>query len=49
MAKALNDTSLKVDPAFIDYEDENDNIAESINEEDAKAVIEYFFSGDPND
>ena len=49
MAKALNDTSLKVDPAFIDYEDENDNIAESINEDDAKAVIDYFFSGDPND
>ena len=48
MAKALNDTSLKVDPAFIDYEDENDNIAESINEDDAKAVIDYFFSGDPN-
>ena len=49
MAKALNDTSLKVDPAFIDYEDENDNITESINEDDAKAVIEYFFSGDLND
>ena len=48
MAKALNDTSLKVDPEFIDYEDENDNIAESINEDDAKAVIEYFFSGDAN-
>ena len=48
MAKALNDASLKVDPAFIDYEDENDNIAESINEDDAKAVIDYFFSGDPN-
>lgn len=49
MAKALNDTSLKVDPAFIDYDDEDDNIAESINEDDAKAVIEYFFSGDMND
>ncbi len=49
MANALNDSSLKVEPAFIDFEDENDNIADSINEEDAKAVIDYFFSGGTND
>lgn len=41
MADALNDPSLRVNPAEYEYDDESDD--ENITEGDAKAIINYFF------
>lgn len=43
MADALNDSSLKVDPNGFEY-DQEDNDENELNMDDAKAIIEYFFS-----
>ena len=49
MAMALNDQSLKVEPGVFDYDDEEENDANTLTTDDAKAVIAYFFSGTQND
>lgn len=49
MAMALNDQSLKVEPGVFDYDDEEEDDADSLTSEDAKAVISYFFSGAQDD
>lgn len=45
MAKALNDSSLNISISEIDYDEEVDDF-DSLTTDDARAVIEYFFSGD---
>lgn len=42
MADALNDSSLRVNPAEYEYDDESED-DENITEGDAKAIIDYFF------
>ena len=44
MAQALEDSSLSVEISSVDYDEEADDF-ESITAADAKAVIDYFFSG----
>lgn len=48
MAQALEDSSLSVEISSVDYDDEAEDY-DSLTADDAKAVIEYFFSGDQND
>ena len=48
MAQALEDSSLSVEISSVDYDEEAEDY-DSITADDAKAVIEYFFSGDQND
>lgn len=48
MAQALEDPSLNVEISSVDYDEEAEDY-DSLTTDDAKAVIEYFFSGDPND
>lgn len=48
MAKALDDSSLNIAISEVDYDEEADD-ADSLNANDAKAVIEYFFSGGQDD
>ncbi|MBD5145451.1 MAG: DEAD/DEAH box helicase [Ruminococcus sp.] len=48
MAKALNDYSLNVAISEVDYDEEADDF-DSLTADDAKAVIDYFFSGDQDD
>ena len=48
MAKALNDYSLSVAISEVDYDEEADDF-DSLTADDAKAVIDYFFSGDQDD
>ncbi len=45
MARALEDSSLKVEISSIDYDEEAEDY-DSLTTEDARAVIDYFFSGD---
>ena len=48
MAKALNDTSLSVAISEVNYDEEAEEF-DSLTEDDAKAVIDYFFSGGDDD
>lgn len=48
MAQALEDSSLSVEISTVDYDEEAEDY-DSLTADDAKAVIEYFFSGDQND
>lgn len=48
MAKALEDSSLSVEISSVDYDEEAEDY-DSLTVDDAKAVIEYFFSGGQND
>lgn len=48
MAQALEDSSLRVEISSVDYDEEAEDY-DSLTADDAKAVIEYFFSGDQND
>ena len=48
MAQALEDSSLSVEISSVDYDEEAEDY-DSLTADDAKAVIEYFFSGDQND
>lgn len=48
MARALNDSSLNVSISEVDYDEEADDF-DSLTADDARAVIEYFFSGDQDD
>lgn len=48
MAQALEDSSLSVEISSLDYDEEAEDY-DSLTADDAKAVIEYFFSGDQND
>ena len=48
MAQALEDSSLSVEISSVDYDEEAEDY-DSLTTDDAKAVIEYFFSGDQND
>lgn len=48
MAQALEDSSLSVEISSVDYDEEAKDY-DSLTADDAKAVIEYFFSGDQND
>ena len=48
MAQALEDSSLSVEISFVGYDEEAEDY-DSLTADDAKAVIEYFFSGDQND
>ncbi len=48
MAKALEDPSLSVEISSVDYDEEVED-CDSLTEDDAKAVIEYFFSGGRDD
>jgi SNF2 family DNA or RNA helicase len=43
MARALNDTSLKIEPGVFDYGDGEEEDYENITTDDAKAVINFFF------
>lgn len=45
MAQALEDSSLSVEISSVDYDEEAEDY-DSLTADDAKAVIEYFFSGD---
>lgn len=51
MASALNDTSLKVVANVYDEDDDDelDDISVGLNSEDAKALVDYFFSGEIDD
>lgn len=48
MAQALEDSSLNVEISSVDYDEEAEDY-DSLTTDDAKAVIEYFFSGGQND
>lgn len=48
MAQALEDSSLSVEISSVDYDEEAEDY-DSLTADDAKAVIEYFFSGNQND
>ena len=48
MAQSLEDSSLSVEISSVDYDEEAEDY-DSLTADDAKAVIEYFFSGDQND
>lgn len=48
MAQALEDSSLSIEISSVDYDEEAEDY-DSLTADDAKAVIEYFFSGDQND
>ena len=48
MAQALEDSSLSVEISSVDYDEEAEDY-DSLTAEDAKAVIDYFFSGGQND
>ena len=48
MAQALEDSSLSVEISSVDYDEEAEDY-DSLTADDAKSVIEYFFSGDQND
>lgn len=48
MAQALDDPSLNVEISSVDYDEEAED-CDSLTTEDAKAVIDYFFSGGQND
>ncbi len=48
MAQALEDSSLSVEISSVDYDEEAEDY-DSLTADDAKAVIEYFFSSDQND
>ena len=48
MAQALEDSSLSVEISSVDYDEEVED-CDSLTADDAKAVIEYFFSGGQND
>ncbi len=48
MAQALEDSSLNVEISSVDYDEEAEDY-DSLTTEDAKAVIDYFFSGGQND
>lgn len=48
MAQALEDSSLHVEISAVDYDEEAEDY-DSLTADDAKAVIEYFFSGGQND
>ena len=48
MAQALEDSSLSVEISSVDYDEEAEDY-DSLTADDAKAVIEYFFSGDRDD
>lgn len=48
MAQALEDSSLSVEISSVDYDEEAEDY-DSLTADDAKAVIEYFFSDDQND
>lgn len=48
MAQALEDSSLSVEISSVDYDEEAEDY-DSLTTDDAKAVIEYFFSGGQND
>ena len=48
MAQALEDSSLSVEISSVDYDEEAEDY-DSLTADDAKAVIEYFYSGDQND
>lgn len=48
MAQALEDPSLSVEISSVDYDEEAEDY-DSLTTDDAKAVIEYFFSGGQND
>lgn len=48
MAKALNDASLSVAISDVDYDEEAEDF-DSLTVDDAKAVIDYFFSGGHDD
>ena len=48
MARALNDPSLNVAISEINYDEEADDF-DNLTADDAKAVIDYFFSGEQND
>ena len=48
MAQALEDSSLSVEISSVDYDEEAEDY-DSLTVDDAKAVIEYFFSGGQND
>ncbi len=48
MAQALEDSSLNVEISSVDYDEEAEDF-DSLTTEDAKAVIDYFFSGGQND
>ena len=48
MAQALEDSSLSVEISSVDYDEEAEDY-DSLTADDAKAVVEYFFSGDQND
>lgn len=48
MAQALEDSTLSVEISSVDYDEEAEDY-DSLTADDAKAVIEYFFSGDQND
>lgn len=45
MAQALEDSSLSVEISSVDYDEEAEDY-DSLTADDARAVIEYFFSGD---
>ena len=48
MAKALEDSSLSVEISSVDYDEEAEDY-DSLTADDAKAVIDYFFSGGQDD
>lgn len=48
MARALEDPSLSVEISSVDYDEEAEDY-DSLTADDAKAVIEYFFSGGQDD
>lgn len=48
MAQALEDSSLNVEISSVDYDEEAEDY-DSLTTDDAKAVLDYFFSGDRND
>lgn len=48
MAKALEDSSLNVEISSVDYDEEAEDY-DSLTTDDAKAVLDYFFSGGQND
>lgn len=48
MAQALEDSSLSVEISSIEYDEEAEDY-DSLTADDAKAVIDYFFSGGQND
>ena len=48
MAQALEDSSLSVEVSSVEYDEEAEDY-DSLTADDAKAVIDYFFSGGQND